>query len=115
MFNHEQHIERSNQVPLRFFNPKGRRGKGTKEVLREPLLPSIDPLPLRPFGLKKRDSISSQSDSTVDAADGDLRAAIANASAQLTSLYLADNGYRQVGIDAAIDAMEVNLGAGLGG
>src|SRR5262245_33192834 len=59
-------------------------------------------------------SIPSQRDSAVDAGDVDRRAAVADASAQLAMLHLADDGDRQIGIDAAVDAVDVDLGAGLG-
>src|SRR5262245_15224554 len=59
-------------------------------------------------------SISLQRDSAVDACDGDRRAAVADAAAQLAMLHLADDGDRQVGFDASVDAVNVDLGAGLG-
>src|SRR5215813_5115669 len=77
---------------------------------RHPFDPQSSIFDLRPSIL----SIPSQRDSAVDAGDGDRRAAVAYASAQLATPHFADHGDRQVGIDAAIDAVDVNLGVSLG-
>src|SRR2546422_9718782 len=59
-------------------------------------------------------SISLQRDSAVDAGDGDRRAAVADASAQLALLHLADDGDRQGGFGAPAVAVDIDFRVWLG-